>query len=131
MAVKLRHVFILANCIEAFIGALYLDLGHAAATDFITKEILVELPIIIAGGTYVDPKSKLQELVQEKKGITPNYGVISESIPITTKSLLSRVYEYYRNWAREWAIETRSGNCCRPNKINHYILTSRQFVLMP
>lgn len=72
---------ILANCIEAFIGALYLDLGYDAAAKFITKEVLVELPNIITGGTYMDPKSKLQELVQEKHGITPTYGVISESGP--------------------------------------------------
>jgi ribonuclease-3 len=83
---------ILANCIEAFIGALYLDLGYTAATDFITKEILVELPTIIAGGTYVDPKSKLQELVQEKKGITPNYGVISESGPDHDKIFIVAVF---------------------------------------
>jgi ribonuclease-3 len=57
---------ILANAIEAFIGALYLDLGYDAAKQFITKEVLVELPKIISGGTYMDPKSKLQELVQEK-----------------------------------------------------------------
>jgi ribonuclease-3 len=83
---------ILANCIEAFIGALYLDLGYAAATDFIIKEVLVELPTIIAGGTYVDPKSKLQELVQEKKGITPNYGVISESGPDHDKIFIVAVF---------------------------------------
>ena len=72
---------ILANCIEALIGALYLDLGYDAARKFIEKEILVELPNIIAGGTYLDPKSKLQELVQEKRGVTPTYGVVSESGP--------------------------------------------------
>ncbi len=72
---------ILANAIEALIGALYLDLGYDAAKDFIIKEVLVELPNIIKGGTYMDPKSKLQELIQDKHGITPTYGVISESGP--------------------------------------------------
>lgn len=72
---------ILANAIEAFIGAIYLDLGYTISSQFITKHVLVELPSIIEGGTYVDPKSKLQELIQEKKGITPTYGVVSESGP--------------------------------------------------
>lgn len=72
---------ILANCIEAFIGALYLDMGHDVTAEFIKKAILVELSNIIEDGTYMDPKSKLQELVQEKHGITPTYGVVSESGP--------------------------------------------------
>lgn len=72
---------ILANCIEAVIGAMYLDAGYQVTTNFIAKEVLVELPKIIEGETYVDPKSKLQELVQEKRGITPTYGVVSETGP--------------------------------------------------
>src|SRR3989344_7503732 len=52
---------ILANCIEAVIGALYLDKGYEETKQFIEKEVLVELQKIIAGGSYVDPKSKLQE----------------------------------------------------------------------
>ncbi len=72
---------ILANCIEALIGAMYLDLGYQATTNFIAKEILVELPNIIKGGSYMDPKSKLQEIIQEKEGVTPTYTVISETGP--------------------------------------------------
>jgi ribonuclease III len=72
---------ILANCIEAVLGAMYLDAGYQETTNFIAREILVELPKVIAGETYVDPKSKLQELVQEKRGITPTYSVVSETGP--------------------------------------------------
>lgn len=83
---------ILANAMEAFIGALYLDLGYDAAKEFIVKEVLVELPSIISGGTYMDPKSKLQELVQEKHGITPTYGVVSESGPDHDKVFVVAAY---------------------------------------
>lgn len=83
---------ILANCIEALIGALYLDLGHDAAQNFIEKEILIELPGIITGGTYMDPKSKLQEIVQEKWGVTPTYGVVSESGPDHDKIFVVAAY---------------------------------------
>lgn len=83
---------ILANAIEAFIGALYLDLGYDATKDFIIKSILVELPTIITGGTYMDPKSKLQELIQEKHGVTPTYGVVSESGPDHDKVFVVAAY---------------------------------------
>lgn len=79
---------ILANCIEAVLGAMYLDAGYQTTTNFIAREILVELPKIIEGETYVDPKSKLQELIQEKRGITPTYGVISESGPDHNKTFV-------------------------------------------
>lgn len=83
---------ILANAIEAFIGALYLDLGYDATKDFIIKVVLVELPNIISGGTYMDPKSKLQELIQEKHGVTPTYGVVSESGPDHDKVFVVAAY---------------------------------------
>jgi ribonuclease III len=36
----------------------------------------------------MDPKSKLQEMVQEKSGITPHYGVISETGPDHNKTFV-------------------------------------------
>lgn len=83
---------ILANCIEAVIGAMYLDSGFDVVEQFIIREVLVELPKIIAGETYLDPKSRLQELVQEKRGITPTYSVISESGPDHNKVFVVGAY---------------------------------------
>lgn len=83
---------ILANAIEAIIGAIYLDLGYDVAKDFILREIMVELPGIINQGSYLDPKSKLQEIVQDKKGVTPSYSVITESGPDHDKVFLVGVY---------------------------------------
>lgn len=83
---------ILANCIEAVIGAMYLDLGYAPTEDFIIREVLVELPNIISGGSYMDPKSKLQEIIQEKRGITPTYGVVSETGPDHNKVFVVGAY---------------------------------------
>lgn len=77
---------ILANCIEAVIGAMYLDGGYQACTNFIGREILVELENIIEDGKYMDPKSRLQELVQEKIGVTPHYQVLSETGPDHNKT---------------------------------------------
>jgi ribonuclease-3 len=83
---------ILANAIEAVIGAVYLDQGYDAAKEFILREIIVELPSIINQGAYLDPKSKLQEIVQEKKGLTPSYSVQSESGPDHDKVFLVAVF---------------------------------------
>lgn len=72
---------ILANAIEAVIGAMYLDQGFSPTAEFIHREILKELPEILAGGLYLDPKSQLQELIQEREGVTPGYRVLGESGP--------------------------------------------------
>ena len=83
---------ILANAIEALIGAIYLDQGLDKAKDFIDAFILVKLPAILKEQTYLDPKSSLQEIVQEKMSITPNYKVISESGPDHAKTFVVGVY---------------------------------------
>jgi len=83
---------ILANCIEAVLGAMYLDAGYQTTTNFIAREVLIELPKIIEGETYLDPKSRLQEMVQEKRGITPTYSVISESGPDHNKQFIVGAY---------------------------------------
>lgn len=77
---KARQI-ILANAIEAVIGAMYLDQGMAVTTAFIKREVLSKLPHIIEYGLYVDAKSHFQELVQEQLSITPNYRVLDEVGP--------------------------------------------------
>jgi ribonuclease-3 len=72
---------ILANAVEAVIGALYLDQGLEASRGLIDRLLLPKLPNILEHRLYMDPKSKLQEISQEKLGITPAYRVVSESGP--------------------------------------------------
>jgi len=83
---------ILANALEAVIGAIYLDSGYETAKEFVLRDIIVELPLIINEGTYLDPKSKLQEIIQEKQGVTPTYQVISEQGPDHDKVFLVGVF---------------------------------------
>jgi ribonuclease-3 len=70
--------YILANAMEAVIGAIYLDQGYDEAAKFIQRFILSELPRIIEHNLYRDAKSLFQEKAQEHVGITPNYEVIEE-----------------------------------------------------
>lgn len=72
---------ILANSYEAVVGALYIDQGYDAAKEFITKTLLVTFDDILKTGSWMDPKSHLQEIVQSKEGHTPVYKVLSEEGP--------------------------------------------------
>lgn len=72
---------ILANSYEAVVGALYLDQGYEAARAFIEKSILSTFDTILTSGSWMDPKSRLQEIVQNQEGHTPNYKVLSEEGP--------------------------------------------------
>jgi len=73
--------YILADVIEAIIGAVYLDQGMKVAKLFIEQNILSRLDDVLAQELYLDPKSKFQEKAQEFYGITPHYAVISENGP--------------------------------------------------
>ncbi len=83
---------ILANCFEAVIGAIYLDKGYEVSKEFITKNILATFKEILDTGSWMDPKSRLQELVQSKVGFTPAYKVISEEGPDHDKIFEVGVY---------------------------------------
>jgi len=72
---------ILANCFEAVIGAIYLDLGYDAAKGLIDNAILTTFAEILASGSWLDPKSRLQEVAQSQLGFTPVYKVVEEIGP--------------------------------------------------
>lgn len=86
------RMYILANAMEAIIGAIYLDQGFAAAKGFIDRFILSRFEEILEKKLYIDPKSSFQEKAQEKLGITPNYRVISSVGPDHAKTFTIGVY---------------------------------------
>ncbi len=73
--------YILANALEALIGAIYYDQGMEAAREFVEKMVLKHLSNILEQGSYRDAKSKFQEEAQERVGVTPGYEVLSERGP--------------------------------------------------
>lgn len=83
---------ILANAFEALIGAIYLERGYLDAEAFIQKHILSKLDAILADGSWRDPKSHLQEVMQRKDGVTPRYVVIEEVGPDHDKLFTLGVY---------------------------------------
>jgi ribonuclease-3 len=86
------HALISANATEAIIGAIYLDQGYGPATKFITDHIISRLDQILQTGTWMDPKSKFQEIAQEQFGLTPVYRVVDESGPDHDKVFTVGVY---------------------------------------
>jgi ribonuclease-3 len=83
---------ILANSFEAVTGALYLDKGYEAAKTFITDNILTTFDEILKTGSWMDPKSHLQEVVQSQVGFTPVYKVLAEEGPDHEKIFTVGVY---------------------------------------
>ncbi len=83
---------ILANAFEAVIGAIYLDKGYQEAKKFIEKTVLVLLDEVVEKKLYRDPKSVLQEIVQEELKITPTYKVLSEFGPDHRKEFVVGVF---------------------------------------
>src|SRR3989338_4162049 len=77
---------ILANTFEALIGAIYLDGGYEVSRGFIHEFVLNYLDNIVSAGDILDPKSKFQELTQEKLGVTPHYKVLAEWGPDHNKN---------------------------------------------
>jgi ribonuclease III len=83
---------ILANTFEAVIGAIYIDQGYEASKDFINKTILSTLDGILSTGSWMDPKSHLQELAQSQETATPVYKVMNEDGPDHDKTFVVGVY---------------------------------------
>ena len=70
---------ILADAMESVIAACFLDGGMEAALAFIKRFILTEVPVTRLHN--VDYKTKLQELVQQKKNQSLSYELTGESGP--------------------------------------------------
>jgi len=83
---------ILANSFEAVVGALYIDQGYAKAKEFITEAILSTFAEILKTGSWMDPKSHLQEVVQSQDGFTPVYKVMAEDGPDHDKTFTVGVF---------------------------------------
>ncbi|MEK7548728.1 MAG: ribonuclease III [Patescibacteria group bacterium] len=86
-----RQVLI-ANTFEAVIGAIYVDQGYGAAKKFIDQFLLPRLDEIINQNLHIDSKSHLQELTQERLGVTPNYRVVKEDGPDHDKQFTVAVF---------------------------------------
>ena len=77
---------LLADCFEALLGAIFLDQGIEPAKQFLLTHLLYKTETIIATKSYVDFKSLLQELTQEKLKVSPTYRVTKSEGPDHNKT---------------------------------------------
>ncbi|MHA6251327.1 ribonuclease III [Oceanobacillus sp. CAU 1775] len=81
---------ILADVFEAFLGAVYLDLGFDKAIEFLDTHVLQKIDIG-AFSHAMDYKSQLQELVQQKKNQKISYEIVEEKGPSHDKEFVAQV----------------------------------------
>ena len=83
---------ILANALEAIIGAIYRDGGYRSAEIFVKKFFLSRLSPDMLKDTAKDPKSRLQEMMQSQLKTTPRYETLSSTGPEHDKHFVVGVY---------------------------------------
>ena len=83
---------ILANALEALIGAVYKDGGYEPAKRLVADFILPAIKEVLQLKLYKDSKSLLQENSQEKLKVTPVYKLLSEKGPDHKKIFTVGVY---------------------------------------
>lgn len=82
---------ILANSLEAVIGALYLDSGLKDCKKLVLSLLKSDIERIDSMESYRDPKTTLQEYVQKKYRERPLYEIIAESGPDHQKQFTVRL----------------------------------------
>jgi ribonuclease-3 len=68
-----RRASILADALEAMLGAIFLDAGYEAAAAAVARLVEVKMAELPAAGTLKDPKTRLQELMQARGLALPVY----------------------------------------------------------
>lgn len=94
-----KNPSLLANTVEAIIGALFLDGGMKHAQIFVNKYILSDLEEIVTQ-PLKDAKSRLQEFVQAKGLPAPKYEVVDEIGPDHSKKFIINVLVDGKPWGK-------------------------------
>lgn len=105
---------LLANTLEALIGAIFLDQGIQASESFINRFILSRIPDI-AREPLKDAKSLLQELVQSRGLPAPIYKTIREEGPDHAKEFTVQVLINKKPvaWGRGSSKQTAAQNAAK------------------
>ena len=83
---------ILADTFEAFLGALYLDMGLLECKKFLESNLFNREEEARKDTLLREAKSIIQEYTQDKLGITPSYKVLKEEGPDHNKDFVVGIY---------------------------------------
>jgi len=84
--------YLLANLYEAIMGAIYLDSGYMECLHFVERTLFKKIKKIINEKLFIDPKTKVQEIMQRKYRVTPTYEILKEEGPDHSKSFTVVLY---------------------------------------
>ena len=110
---------ILANAVEALIGAIYLDQGLETAGKIINQKKLIYLAEGVEKELFIDSKSLLQEIIQEELKLTPTYKITEENGPDHNKEFIAGVFfgetfiEKGRGFSKQEAERDAAGNALK------------------
>lgn len=71
----------LADAFEALIGAMYLDSDLETVNQFVLREAAQDLENLLHDPPHINPKGKLQEIIQARSNAPVSYRIASESGP--------------------------------------------------
>ena len=87
-----RHIPILADCVEAVIGASYIDGSFAAASRVVYAFLRESIEDVANGIYFKDSKTQLQEVLQRNGSCNIAYRISDETGPDHAKRFTAQVY---------------------------------------
>lgn len=86
-----KRASVLADALEAVIGAIYLDGGLEEAKSFVRRILIPTVNDVVQGKGFHDYKTELQELIQKENCGKISYTIIDEKGPEHDKIFTTRV----------------------------------------
>ncbi|ULQ59972.1 ribonuclease III [Brucepastera parasyntrophica] len=110
---------ILADALEAIIGALYLDSGYKAAEHFVLSLMNPQIQLVVQNRHARDHKSLLQEYIQKKYKTVPKYTLVKKTGPDhdrtfwVTVDVQGKTYGPESGKNKKEAEQAAAGTACR------------------
>ncbi len=104
-----RRESILADALEALIGAIHRDVGFEAAREFVLRLYAGRLAGLPSAESLKDPKTRLQEFLQGRGKALPEYRVLEISGPDHAREFTVEVRLPSEKWSQRGSGSSRRG----------------------